>query len=455
MKQEAITKHIRAPRYFFINVRDYGAVGDGVSDDAPAVQKAINAAAQTGGTVFFPIGKYRIRTILTIPGGKPAPKAEQNWITLRGAGGTGSQLLGDQVDYILRAAPADEKNRYANGIRIYELTFSSFSRKQRCSGIDVSGMLRAYIENCNFLFLERGIHSFHETSKDSIWILRIANNVFNFNHNWSIDIQRAFDIVIVNNVIEAGRGGIKVGTPGDTADAACHTLRIENNVIERHREMMDRPAILGASWVGARIAGNYFEANSGGDIAIIPKEGDGWTRGLTITGNTFAPPKKLRETPDYGPILLQRVMDVQITNNFTTGERLLHGKCSRVIRSINIQGNSLNNPASVSFDGLSPAERAEYEKNLSVHKLSRNRLVLDGRVKVGLDSEREVRIDRNTISYADRVPQDNDSKAMPGDVVFCRKPEVKDDRVVIGWYCLAGGKSPRWCPISIAASEMK
>ena len=439
----------------FINVRDHGAAGDGVKDDAPAIQKAIDQAAKTGGTVFFPIGKYRICKTLTVPGGKPAPKVPQNWITLRGAGGTGSQLLGDQVDYILRAAPASEKYRYSSGTRIYELTFTSFSRQKRCSGIDASGMLRAYIENCNFLFLERGIHTFHPTRKDSMWILRIANNLFNLNRNWSIDIQRAFDIVIVNNVIEAGWGGIKVGTPGDTADAACNTLRIENNVIEGLSEVKDHPAILGSCWIGARIAGNYFEANFGGDIAIIPKDGDGWTRGVTITGNTFSPAKKLRENPEYGPILLQRVMDIQITNNFTTGERLLHGKSNRVLRSVNIQGNSLNNPASVSFDGLTPAERAAYEKRISTHKLSRNRLMLDGRMKVGLDSDSGVRIDRNTITYADTVPRGKDVKAMPGDVVFSRKPEVKDGRVVIGWYCLTGGESPRWCPISISAAEMK
>ena len=152
----------------FINVRDHGAVGDGVCDDAPAIQKAIDQAAQTGGTVFFPIGKYRICKTLTVPGGRPAPKVELNWITLRGAGGTGSQLLGDQVDYILRAAPASEKYRYSSGTRIYELTFTSFSRQKRCSGIDASGMLRAYIENCNFLFLDRGIHTFHPTRRDNM-----------------------------------------------------------------------------------------------------------------------------------------------------------------------------------------------------------------------------------------------------------------------------------------------
>jgi len=45
-----------------INVRDYGATGDGVTDDTDAIKAAINAATY-GGTVQFPRGKYMIRGI--------------------------------------------------------------------------------------------------------------------------------------------------------------------------------------------------------------------------------------------------------------------------------------------------------------------------------------------------------------------------------------------------------
>ncbi|MCQ2435652.1 MAG: glycosyl hydrolase family 28 protein [Clostridia bacterium] len=40
------------------NVRDYGAVGDGKAFDMPAVQKALDDAAYSGGTVYFPAGEY-------------------------------------------------------------------------------------------------------------------------------------------------------------------------------------------------------------------------------------------------------------------------------------------------------------------------------------------------------------------------------------------------------------
>jgi hypothetical protein len=40
------------------NVRSYGAAGDGITNDRAALQRAIDSCARTGGTVWFPPGKY-------------------------------------------------------------------------------------------------------------------------------------------------------------------------------------------------------------------------------------------------------------------------------------------------------------------------------------------------------------------------------------------------------------
>ncbi len=49
------------------DVLDYGAVGDGTTDDTSAFQNAINAVAkQGGGTVYVPAGSYKINGTLTV-----------------------------------------------------------------------------------------------------------------------------------------------------------------------------------------------------------------------------------------------------------------------------------------------------------------------------------------------------------------------------------------------------
>ena len=50
-----------------VSVKDFGAVGDGVADDAAAIQAAVDfVKTQMGGVVFFPAGRYRITTRIKI-----------------------------------------------------------------------------------------------------------------------------------------------------------------------------------------------------------------------------------------------------------------------------------------------------------------------------------------------------------------------------------------------------
>ncbi|NNU89754.1 glycosyl hydrolase family 28-related protein [Anoxybacillus sp. CHMUD] len=60
---------------FVVNVKSFGAKGDGVTNDAPAIQNAINSLTN-GGIVYIPPGTYLIGTSLTVPSN----------ITIRGAG---------------------------------------------------------------------------------------------------------------------------------------------------------------------------------------------------------------------------------------------------------------------------------------------------------------------------------------------------------------------------------
>lgn len=49
-----------------LSVRQAGAVGDGVADDAPAIQRCLDQAARTGQSVVFTAGVYRVATPLHV-----------------------------------------------------------------------------------------------------------------------------------------------------------------------------------------------------------------------------------------------------------------------------------------------------------------------------------------------------------------------------------------------------
>jgi hypothetical protein len=72
------------PRSDWINVKtEFGAKGDGSTDDTAAIQSALNSLSDTGdtaGTLYFPPGTYKITDTLTMTN-KP-------FSTLVGHGGT-------------------------------------------------------------------------------------------------------------------------------------------------------------------------------------------------------------------------------------------------------------------------------------------------------------------------------------------------------------------------------
>ena len=63
----------------FFNVTDFGATGNGTTDDTAAIVAAIAAAApasslaRTGNTVYFPAGTYMVTSTLTVPAGLVSP----------------------------------------------------------------------------------------------------------------------------------------------------------------------------------------------------------------------------------------------------------------------------------------------------------------------------------------------------------------------------------------------
>lgn len=454
-----------------VDVRDFGAKGDGITDDSEAFQKAIDSLETTGGLVSVPSGEYRITKTLLVGGSHMSPTKPKDIIEIRGASAASSRLLGDGVDYIIAAKAVynSEKMRQpVFGLLLTQLTLTSFTRGTglEVGGLNASFMLRWSSRGCVFLALKTGIYSLsrkemtNETPDSlAVYIIRIQNNIFYACGDYAIKLGRIFDLVIENNEIEHGVGGIAVGWPGDGFDAAANTIRIENNIIEGLGP--GEPAIKGSCWIGVRIVGNYFEANQGGDIELVPIDGDGWVRSMTISGNTFQPtPAQL--AGEYGPIKLTKAIDTVIYGNFTTGKNLLHPESGSLGKGVNIASNTLNNPIAIGdIKGASAGNASDY-----IGKLSRGS-VLDAErfsvtspvASVGIHSLFGFQYtptgeQTRSISYGSDPPTGRDVEHAPGDVVLSLSPkEAGSSKLAIGWICIEAGKPGEWREILVEARK--
>ncbi|MFI9803821.1 glycosyl hydrolase family 28-related protein [Streptomyces sp. NPDC052301] len=194
----------------WLNVKDpaYGALGDDQADDAPAIQKAIDAAGQ-GGTVYLPPAKYRLASPLRLEQG----------VTLRGDWNPHFPVRTNMVGSFLRPgignftgaaliiidpAPVQgtyENSAYGGGPRLYGLALDGRDQKD-ATGAAVDGVL-----------INPGVK---DVGMDKVTIWRFTGH--------GVDAQNAaaFQFNQVHAVDNDGHGftwGDSAGTGGGLVDA--------------------------------------------------------------------------------------------------------------------------------------------------------------------------------------------------------------------------------------------
>jgi hypothetical protein len=205
-----------------VSVKDFGAVGDGVTDDTVAIQAAINAVGSTnGGVIYFPTGVYLVSQG-TIPN---QSLYLQNNVTIIGAG-VGATLI--------KLAPNANSHvitgQNVNNIGIYNLAIDGDRANQILTvhGIQLLNVSGAIIQNVEVrkvvrygIGLQQGTFRrikidsvyIHDTGYEGIDIKNRNNNnedIFISNvtvRNWAnittVDSQAGIDIrgkVQLNNI---------------------------------------------------------------------------------------------------------------------------------------------------------------------------------------------------------------------------------------------------------------
>ena len=132
----------------WFNVKTYGAIGDGTTDDTAAIAAAITAASSAGGVVYFPAGTYLVSSTLTV--------AANNVV-----------LFGDGDASAILAAPAiassdviytGNASTVYSGIGVRNLKIYSASAKSGGAGIQMQKVFRGAIAGVTFSKMYNSVH---------------------------------------------------------------------------------------------------------------------------------------------------------------------------------------------------------------------------------------------------------------------------------------------------------
>jgi polygalacturonase len=146
----------------FVSVKDFGATGDGTTDDSAAIQAALNA----GTAIYFPTGTYLISSTLNLP--------NKN-MTLTGEGRL-SKIIGS-VSPLLAYDPTFNTNTPC----IYDLSFEATGDNisiQMHGVWTAAGKVGPTIDGCYFLNSSVTTTTAKCISLSGVWTANITNNHF-------------------------------------------------------------------------------------------------------------------------------------------------------------------------------------------------------------------------------------------------------------------------------------
>lgn len=275
-----------------INVKaaPYNAVGNGIANDSVAIQTAVNAAKLTGGTVYFPAGKYKLLTQIDINFDQNTPISANKGINIKGDNPNSTQIINATASsYAFNADETfDDGHATASFFHMENVMLTgTLSNK----GLRMHGISEQYIENVVFQGLGNA------TDLEDVVRCRFVSCEWNGNQNGVRGLNQV--TISTPNAIEfygcyfygTGQqpayffGGCNVNFYGGTIESSGFNRGGVNNSGIRF--------VNSGRYGGAicNINGVYFEGNQNiADIWITVINYPGTYNIIGCTFNKFAPP---------------------------------------------------------------------------------------------------------------------------------------------------------------------
>lgn len=244
-----------------VNVKQFGAIGDGLADDAPAIQKALD---ETNGPVFFPQGDYRLSHGLVV-------RLDQRKQTQIRSGG--ARLLHESADPVLHivgthkgsASPAELTDEVSGGqlmplVSDLEIVGGSGGDGIRLDNTYMAIISRVTVRDCG--------HGIHIPGLNRNIIISDCHVYRNYGIGIFLDDVNLHQINIHGCHIQYNyRGGIKL------VEGNVRNIQIVGNDIEYNRNPDDITEPAADVWFVAGPIGLREGAICGNTIQGVPTDG--------------------------------------------------------------------------------------------------------------------------------------------------------------------------------------
>jgi hypothetical protein len=328
-------------QYSVINVKDYGAVGNGVVDDTVAIQAAVSAAA-SGSIIYLPLGEYKVTSSLVFDGKQ---------LRVLGDSAVGTRLQGSINGPIIDNAPDAEGfpsgtsfehlqivNSHANGIGLQYNSFVVGAIRHvfvsAYRGIIIAGATELSGGTFTVLVEQARLYGIGGSPVGSVGILTgghaqiLSSDIVGFDHG--IRASGA-TVNIMGCRLEVNRTGIMAGL-----DRNGGTFLLTRSVI----------------------AGNSFEAN---DTAIAVRAANHVVfEGMAIQGSTNAPSGQSQFGLDVGGTMDVLFQSIEAGSGYDQAAIRVTGTHTRLRFSQVLAWNGL--AGKKAWDVMVPLSQAEFHQ---------------------------------------------------------------------------------------------
>ncbi len=245
------------------NVKDaaYGALGNGSADDTLAIQRAIDAAAGTGGTVLIPDGTYMIDAVKVTTSGNHGLSLRSNMTLRMSSGAILKALPNNQGNSVVVLVGAVSNVNIVGGTIIGERATHVGTTGEGGMGLTISGSSHIVVQGVTAKECWGDGFYIGDESKD----VSVCNLVADHNRRQGLTITSVDGLAVRNSTFK--------NTAGIAPEAG---IDIEPNV----GEMVNNVLITGCN--SSNNAGNGFATG-----VPIANTGLSFIRNLVVDANTF------------------------------------------------------------------------------------------------------------------------------------------------------------------------